>query len=274
MRERLRKNKMVENEIERFTILQITEQGRHQSQDVVAKEFPLTIVLNNQELVTLLCSPTGLKYLALGFLASEGLLKSKDEIKKIIVDERRGVVRVETKEGKDLARELLFKRLITSGCGRGASFYSTADAQGQLKVESQTSISPPKVFALVKEFQHRSQIFRTTGGVHSAALCNTEGILVFSEDIGRHNAIDKIFGEYLFRDIPTDNGIILTSGRISSEILLKVAKRNIPILVSKSAPTNLGVQLANDFGVTLIGFVRGQRMNVYTNEWRIATDGR
>ena len=83
---------MVENEIERFTILQITEQGRHQSQDVVAREFPLTIVLNNQELVTLLCSPADLKYLALGFLASEGLLKNKDEIKKIIVDDRRGVV--------------------------------------------------------------------------------------------------------------------------------------------------------------------------------------
>ncbi len=264
---------MVEKEIERFPILRITEQGRSQSEDAVVREFPLTIILNNQELVTLLCSPTDLKYLAIGFLTSEGLLKSKDEIKKIIVDDRRGVVRVETKEGKDLANELLFKRLITSGCGRGASFYSAADAQGRLKVESQTSISAPKVFALIKEFQHRSQLYRTTGGVHSAALCDTEGILVFSEDIGRHNAIDKIFGECIFRDIPTDDRMIITSGRISSEILLKIAKRNIPILISKSAPTNLGLRLANDLGVTLIGFVRGQRMNVYTNGWRIPTDG-
>ncbi len=264
---------MMEKEIERFPILRITEQGRRQSKDSVVREFPLTIILNNQELVTLLCSPPNLKYLAIGFLASEGLLKSKDEINKIIVDDRRGVVRVETKEGKDLASELLFKRFITSGCGRGASFYSAADAQGWQKVESQVSVSAPKVFALVKEFHHHSHVFRTTGGVHNAALCDTKGILVFSEDIGRHNAIDKIFGECIFRDIPTDDRIIVTSGRISSEILLKIAKRNIPILISRSAPTTLGLNLANDLGVTLIGFVRGRRMNVYTNGWRVATNG-
>ena len=262
---------MVEKETERFPILRITEQGRRQSKDTVVREFPLTIILNHQELVTLLCSPTSLKYLAIGFLASEGLLKSKDEIKKIIVDDRRGVVRVETK--KDFASELLFKRLITSGCGRGASFYSAADTQGRLKVESQIGISAPEVFALAKEFQHHSQVFRTTGGVHSAALCDTKGILIFSEDIGRHNAIDKIFGECLLRDIPTDDRIIITSGRISSEILLKIAKRNIPILISKSAPTSLGLRLASESGVTLIGFARGQKMNVYANGWRIATDG-
>ena len=183
-------------------------------------------------------------------------------------------MRVETEEDKEFANELIFKRLITSGCGRGASFYSAADVQGQVKVESQIGISPLEVFTLLKEFHHRSQIYRTTGGVHSAALCDAKSILVFNEDIGRHNAIDKIFGECIFRDIPTDDRIIITSGRISSEILLKVAKRNIPLLISKSAPTDLGVRLANDLGVTLIGFVRGERMNVYTNGWRVVTDGK
>jgi FdhD protein len=262
---------MVEKEIERFPLLRITEQGRSQSEDTVVREFPLTIILNNQELVTLLCSPKDLEYLAVGFLASEGLLKSKDEIKKITVNDQIGAVRVEIK--KEFTSELSFKRLITSGCGRGTSLYSVADTQKQLKVESQITISALKVFTMVKEFQQRSQIFRTTGGVHSAALCNTEGILVFSEDIGRHNAIDKIFGECILRDIPTDDYIIITSGRISSEILLKIAKRNVPILISKAAPTNLGISLANDLGITLVGFVRGKRMNVYANEWRIVTDG-
>jgi len=255
--------------IERFPILRVTEQGRSQDEDIITTEFALTIILNNQELVTLLCSPTDLKYLAIGFLSSEGLLKSKDEIKKIVVDDQRGVVRVETEEDKGLASELLFKRLITSGCGRGASFYSAADAKNQAKVESQIRISAPQVFALVKEFQHRSQVYKTTGGVHSAALCDTKTILVFSEDIGRHNAIDKIFGECMLTDLPTEDHIIITSGRISSEILLKVARRNIPILISKSAPTNLGIRLAADLGVTLIGFVRGKRMNVYTDSWRV-----
>ena len=261
------------NGVDRVSIQRVTSEGKEDNEDMVVRELPLTIILNNRELVTLLCSPTELKNLAIGFLSSEGFLNSKDEIKKIIVDDQRGVVRVETVEDKEFADELLFKRLITSGCGRGASFYSAADVQEQVKVESQISISALEVLALVKEFQHRSQIYRATGGVHSAALCDTKNILVFSEDIGRHNAIDKIFGECLLTDIPTDDRIITTSGRISSEILLKVVRRNIPILVSKSAPTNLGVRLANDLGVTLIGFVRGKRMNVYANGWRVASDG-
>ena len=260
-------------EVEQVPIFRLTEEGKSRADDVVVTEFPLTIVLNNQELVTLLCSPKNLDYLAVGFLSFEGLLKSKEDIKKITVDERRGVVRVETEAENKEAGELVFKRLITSGCGRGTSFYSAADVGEGMKVESQTKISAVEVFELVSEFQHRSQIFKSTGGVHSAALCDTKSILIFSEDIGRHNAIDKIFGECILKDIPTGDRILVTSGRVSSEILLKAAKRNIPLLISKSAPTDMGVKLANDLGVTLIGFVRGKRMNVYANDWRILSHG-
>jgi FdhD protein len=260
-------------EVERVSILRFSEDEKKLIDDIVVREFPLTIILNNQELVTLLCTPIHLDYLAVGFLSSEGLLKSKDEINKITVDEKRGVVRIETKEETKDAGELVFKRMITSGCGRGASFYSAADAMGQKKVESKTSILATEVFELVREFQHRSQTFRTTGGVHSAALCDTEKILIFSEDIGRHNAIDKIFGECILKEIPADERVILTSGRVSSEILLKTARRNIPVLISKSAPTDMGVKLAGDLGITLIGFVRGKRMNVYANDWRIVGHG-
>ena len=264
----------MENEIERISILRLTEESRSSIEDVVVREFPLTIILNNQELVTLLCSPKDLRYLAVGFLFSEGLLSSKDEIKKIIVDEQRGVVRIDTETDTALANELVFKRFIASGCGRGVSFYSAADGQNQDKIESRIQISAREVLVLVNNFQHNSQIFRATGGVHSAALCDTKSILIFKEDIGRHNAIDKIFGECLLEDIPTDERIVITSGRISSEILLKVAKRNIPIIISKSAPTNRGVQLAGDLGITLLGFVRGKRINAYTNDWRIAHHGK
>jgi FdhD protein len=261
----------VTDSTEVLPILRVTRQSSEANEDLVTREQPLTIILNNEELVTLLCSPKDLEQLAIGFLSSEGLLKSKDELRKIVVDEQRGIVRIETKDTERI-REPLFKRLITSGCGRGASFYSLADVQGQAKVASQLRISAVSVFTLVKQFQRNSQIYRKTGGVHSAALCDASNILVFNEDIGRHNAIDKILGKCLLDSIPTDDGIIITSGRISSEILLKVAKRNIPILVSKSAPTNLGVRLANTLRVTLVGFVRGERMNVYATEWRIVTD--
>jgi len=263
----------MENEVERFPVLRFTKEGRSSLEEVVAREFPVTIILNDQELVTLLCSPNNLKYLVVGFLSSEGLLKSKDEIKKIVVDDERGVIRLDTVEDKGFDQDVLFKRLITSGCGRGASFYSAADATSQ-KVESQMEISADEVFALANEFQHGSEVYLATHGVHSAALCDRKSILVFSEDIGRHNAIDKIFGKCLLEDIPTDDRVIITSGRISSEILHKVAKRGIPIIISIAAPTNLGVRIADNLGITLIGSVRGKKMNVYTNDWRIVRNGK
>ena len=261
----IEKEKMINN-VEQFPIWQVTEEGRNNTVDVVVKEFPLTITLNNQELVTLLCSPQNLDYLAIGFLASEGLIKGKEDIKKILVDDQKGTVQVETGEDKGFVSLPPSKRVITSGGGRGAPFYP---ARGQAKVESDIEISTHEVFALLDEFVQRSEVFKATGGVHSAALCNTKSLLVFSEDIGRHNAIDKVFGECMLKEIPTTGRLIITSGRVSSEILLKVAKRNVPLLISKSAPTDLGVRLAIDLDVTLIGFARGKKMNVYANEWRL-----
>ena len=260
----------MEDKSEVLPVLKITEQGRNEVEDIVIREFPLTIFLNGKELVTLLCSPTNQRYLAVGFLVSEGLVSNKDDIKDIVVDNLKGVVQVQTSEGKEMATDVMFKRMITSGCGRGATFYNVADAQGKVKVESQITISADEVFNLVREFQHRSETFKATGGVHSAALCQANDILFFHEDIGRHNAIDKVFGECILNDVPTTDRIVVTSGRVSSEIVLKVNKRNIPILISKSAPTDQGVKLARDMGITLVGFVRGKKMNVYANEWRIA----
>lgn len=141
-------------------------------------------------------------------------------------------------------------------------------------MESQIEISTEEVFALVSKFQHGSNVYLATSGIHSAALCNGRSILVFREDIGRHNAIDKIFGKCLLEDIPTNDRILITSGRISLEIVHKVARRGIPVIIFISAPTNLGVRLADVLGITVIGFVRGERMNVYCNGWRVAADAR
>ncbi|MCL0039125.1 formate dehydrogenase accessory sulfurtransferase FdhD [Dehalococcoidia bacterium] len=257
-------------ETETVSILRITEQDGTEMEDVVVREFPLTIILNNQELVTLLCSPTNLKYLALGFLASEGFIRAREEVKSILLDDQRGVVRVETEGSPHIAGDLIFKRFITSGCGRGTAFYSIANAADTAMVESKTEISASQVFTMVREFQHRSEVFKNTGGVHSAALTDGERLLIFAEDTGRHNAIDKVFGECLWENTPTEDRVIVTSGRISSEILFKVAKRGIPIIISPSAPTDLAVRTALDLGITLIGFVRGKRMNVYANSWRVS----
>jgi len=255
--------------VEKLDIKRYDSSGTEDIEDIVIKEAPITIILNNQELVTLLCSPLDLKYLAVGYLFSEGLLTDKGDIEKVSVDEAKGIVRVETIAEVNPEGDIAFKRLITSGCGRGASLYSLADAKDLAEVKSDMTVSADAVFGLVKQFQNQSTIFKETGGVHSAALCDRQSILIFKEDIGRHNAIDKIIGQCMLNDIDMSDRIILTSGRISSEILLKVLKRNIPVLVSRSAPTNVGVKLARDLGITLVGFVRGTRMNVYSHPRRI-----
>ena len=250
---------------EMFTILQVTEEGRTNIEAVVAREFSLTIILNKRELVTLLCSPINLEYLAVGFLFSEGLIKGKDEITKIVLNEEQGVIWLETEEDRDFTG-----RLIASSGARGAAYHTIVDVQSQIMVK--TEISASEVLALVEDFEHRSPIYRATGGVHSAALCSRDSILIFSEDIGRHNAIDKIFGECILKDTSTAERIIITSGRISSEILVKVAKRDIPIIISLAVPTDVAVRLATDLGLTIIGRVRGKKMNVYTEGWRVIAE--
>jgi len=256
----------------KLTVLRLDESGSSQIEDSVVRELPLTIFFNGSELVTMLCSPARLKELAAGFLFSEGFIEGREDIKSIIVDDKRGLARVESSRESKMADEGVFRRFITSGCGRGASFYSAADIDQNSRVESDVTISAASIHELMKNFQQRSEVFRATGGVHSAGLVRGGRVAAFAEDIGRHNAVDKIFGSCLLEGIDTKDGAIITSGRISSEILLKVAKRGIPILISKSAPTNLGVKLADDLGVTLVGFVRGRRMNVYTHSRRITAD--
>jgi FdhD protein len=260
---------MIESEIEKFNISQINEDIRKDADVIVAREYPITIILNGQELVTMLGSPKEFDYLAIGYLSSEGFLKSKDQIKNIMVDEVRGIVRVDTNVEVQSVQDVVFKRLITSGCGRGASFYSAVDVQSQ-KVTSEIKFGSAELFDLVMKFQHSSELYLATHGVHSAALCDSNNILVASDDIGRHNAIDRVLGRCILEDITTKDKIILTTGRCSSEILHKVARAGIPVLVTVSVPTNLGIKIADSLGITLVGSVRGKRhMNIYTNSQRI-----
>lgn len=258
--------------LDKFPILRATRDGIEEMEDIVVKEFRLTIILNDRELVTLLCSPEKLDCLAIGFLFSEGLISSKDDIREIDLDVEGGLVRVVTKTPQKFPKNILSQRLIGSSGGKGASPFAGIDPLS--KIDTPIHVLPSEVLDLVEQFVHRSGLFESTGGVHSAALCNTTSILVFSEDIGRHNAIDKVFGECLLKDIPIHDHLLVTSGRVSSEILSKAAKRRIPILISKSAPTDLGLELAQERGITLIGFVREKRMNIYTHRWRVLSHGK
>ena len=252
-------------------IIRINDEGTSKVEDRVVEEFSLAIVLNDHELVRLLCSPENLDFLAVGFLFSEGLIKTREDIKEINLEEEKGIIRMKTRDSGKPDKNIFSNRFIGSSGARGVPFEN--NLQWEVGTGSQTRISPREVFTLMDEFIRCSEIFKETGGVHSAALCDKESIIIFHEDIGRHNAIDKVFGESILKDMYTDDLIMITSGRVSSEIVLKVAKKNIPLLISKSAPTNKGVELAHDFCITLLGFVRGRRMNVYTHNRRIAYNG-
>ena len=252
-----------------LTAVRITSEGKKPKEELVVREVPLTIILNSKELVTLLCTPSGLTHLAVGFLASEGLLKEKEDIKEMVLNEKGWYIQINVDESTIDLEALSSRRLITSGCAGVASFYRSTDARLAAPIDSPLRISRDQVFSLMKRFQQKSSLFRKTGGVHSCALGTTEEIQVFADDIGRHNAVDKVFGECLLKDISTIDKVLLTSGRVSSEILLKVVKRQVPIIISPAAPTDLATDLAQKLNLTVIGFVRGKRMNVYSAAERV-----
>jgi len=257
------------NQTKELNIIQFNSGEKSVKKDFIVKEIPFTILVNGQEIVTLLCSPDKLEYLAVGFLLSEGLIKSDTQIKSVNLGKDGHYANVELDGDFQVPQDFFQKRLISSGCGRGSSFYNPRDALDYEPINSDIRISYKQVTDSMRQFQEKSSLFKKTGGVHSAALCNLGEIEIFTEDIGRHNAIDKIFGQCLLKGISTEDKVILTSGRISSEILIKVAKGKIPIIISRAAPTDLAVGLAEKMRVTLIGFVRGKRMNIYTHSFRI-----
>lgn len=254
---------------EDFDILRIKDEGGEKIRDTVSIEAPLTIFLNGEELVTLLHTPSYSKQLAVGFLLSECFIKKRSDIDSIRFYNSKGIININTKNNGDASKKLSSGRVITSGCCGGTSFYRAKDVKNFKEITSKEKFSSDTIINLMKEMARRSLIFKKTGGVHSSALAKGGKIILFREDIGRHNAIDKIIGECFLSDIHLGDTILLTSGRTTSEITRKVGAAGIPVIASKSAPSSLSIKMAKELGLTLIGFVRGKRMNVYTEEWRI-----
>lgn len=238
--------------------------------DIVVEEYPLTIFLDGEEFVTLLCSPEDLEHLVIGFLLSEGFIKGKGDIGSLRIDKDRGIAEVDLKGGSVLAGKLYGSRTITSGCGRGPVFYNVKDSIDTRAIKDDGLVmNYGVILRLMKEFDSKALVFKKTGGVHSCGLGTERGIEVYHEDIGRHNAMDKVIGHGISKDLDFGKSIVLTSGRISSEMLIKAAKRGVPVIASRSAPTALGVELAQNLNITLAGFVRGRRLNVYSGFDRI-----
>lgn len=241
------------------------------SVDVVVREVPITLFVNDDELVTLVCSPHGLKELAIGFLCSEGVLSKPKDLKNITINHNEGLIWVETSVPETPIKNNFMKRYITTCCGRGrVSFYFINDATSIKPItDGNLKISTAEITGLSAALEEKSGLFRLTGGAHGAALCRRDGIISFYEDIGRHNAVDKLFGHSFLESIALEDKAIVLSGRISSEILIKVGRMGIPIVISRAAPSDLALQLADELGITVIGFVRGNRLNIYTHPERV-----
>lgn len=235
----------------------------------IATEFPLTVFLNGEEFATMVCTPTNLDELIVGFLASEGIIRFHDEILSLKVDEQQGFAYVEIDKPLSAIHQDHSKRFIGSCCGKSRQFYFKSDVRTAKTVMSRLSITVDQCYRLMHKLQTESEDFLRTGGVHNAALCTVDDVLTVRTDIGRHNALDKVYGSILMNRVPLKDKLIVFSGRISSEVLLKISKIGIGILISKSAPTDLALNLADDLGITAVGFVRGQKMNVYTHPHRI-----
>jgi len=238
---------------------------REEISDLVARETTFTILLNKKKLVTLNCSPEKYKYLGLGFLYTSGILQKKEDIISLDINEKQDLMDIKIK-GVSLSSE----DIINTNLWIGSYQQSEEQKETPLSIDTSLKISSNLVYSLISKMQESANFFKLTGGVHSCALADKNGsIILFSEDISRYNTIDKILGEAFINDIATENKIILTSCRITSGILRKIIAGKLPIVISRAAPTDLAIKLAEKVGITLVGFVRGERMNIYTYPERI-----
>ncbi len=253
-------------------VLKISSNGVEGAVDTVASELPVKLVVNNEQLVTLLCTPSELEELAVGFLLSEGLLTSQSSIRSLRIDEQDLAVRVELTDLPADFAALFEKRTISSGCGKGITFTSHRTAGESRIAVTGKLLSLGDIRRLLAEFRTISSLYLETGGVHSAALSDGRNILFFSEDIGRHNAVDKLIGKAFLRAVSIENRILITSGRVTSEIVTKAGRNRFPMVISRAAPSCMAVSYAEDMGITLVGFARGDRMNIYTWPNRIALE--
>jgi FdhD protein len=231
------------------------------------KEYPLALTVNGVELATLIASPHDLHYLVAGFLRMQGLIRAPGDLLTLSVCQEFGAasarIRGEAPTG--------LSPTLTSGCGAGVSFHVPGAAGKPVQIPSAGPLCPPDaLFSAMAALARAAESYRSSGGIHSAAVSDGERLLLFAEDIGRHNTLDRIAGEALLRGIDLSGRILAASGRVSSEMAAKAASLGISVIASRTSPTDLAARICEELGITLVGYVRGRRFNVYAHPERIA----
>src|SRR6266704_5756192 len=238
-----------------------------QAEGAVPREFPLKLTVNGREIATLIASPHDLRFLVAGFLRLQGFVESLDDFLMLSVCEDFGIANVQVR--KALPERL--QPVLTSGCGTGVTFTIPEAPEGiETHCNASLQVTPANLFAVMDELSRQAKGYRHHGGSHSAAVADGGSILLYAEDIGRHNTIDRLAGEALFRGVDLSGKVLVTSGRVSSELAAKAALLGVALIASRTSPTDMAVKICRSAGIALIGYLRGGRFTVYAHPERLA----
>jgi len=247
------------------------DEYQNQREMRIAGERPLTIYIDSYEIVTLMTLGTHPELLTLGYLRNQGLIENLGEIKSVQVDWDVNAAAVTTYSGRDDWQEKLGPRIVTTGCGQGTVFGNIMEKLEDLAIKP-IRIRQSVVYKLLKNLSVYNDVYKNAGAVHGCALCESENIIEFIEDVGRHNAVDAIAGKMWLDDVSGEDKIFYTTGRLTSEMIIKVAQMGIPALLSRSGITQMGLNLARDMGVTLLSRAKNKHFLIYNGRENIEFD--
>jgi len=250
-------------------ITKISDGKRVVKKDIVVAEIKLDIVLNNKKIASLMATPVDQEALCIGYLKAENIIKDINDVKNIKLTNDGMSVEIEAISDKKNIEKLNSEGVVVSGCGRGISANINPDTIEAKVIKSNFYIESDMLLEAMGKFYTECPLYEETGCVHTAKLYVDERTYFIGEDIAQHNTIDKAVGKAILKKVDVSNSFLMVSGRLSSEMVAKAVMHGIPILASRTASTCLGVKIAEKFGLTLIGFVRGNRMNIYRNPQRI-----
>jgi FdhD protein len=247
------------------------DQEGHRIETTVVVERPLTLFLNGQEIVTMMTVGDHPDYLAVGYLINQNMLRPDDTIVSLDYDEDLETIVVRTKRKTDYEKKLR-KKTLTSGCAQGTAFGDLMETFDEVKLDPKVVLKTSWLYALSKKINTSPSLYLAAGAIHGCVLCEGDKPLVYMEDVGRHNAIDKIAGYMRMNKISPKGKIFYTTGRLTSEMVIKAVQMRIPILISRSGFTAWGVELARRANLTLIGRAKGKRFVALAGEKRIIFD--
>lgn len=253
-----------------IAVTAVDENGAVQDK-YIACERPLTVYLNWQPIVTLMTLGARPEALALGYLKNQGFINDVSQLESVIIDWDVSSAAIITKENTDSVQAKLSEKTVTTGCGQGTVFGGFMDGVDDIKLPTPT-LAQSTVYGLLKNISQYNDTYKNAGAVHGCGVCQQDQILSFVEDVGRHNAVDTLAGEMWLDGQQGGDKIFYTTGRLTSEMVIKVAKMGIPVLLSRSGVTQMGLELAQKLGITMIARAKGRHFLVYNGADNIQFD--